>query len=176
MEAAEKTLVYGIIENNMVVIPESDALHWAKKWEAIRTAATWQEFIDLTSQETFDDLVLEILETLGHEALYPNYLMGEDLSNYITDLHLPLPEDSFTTSILPGYDEGEYMPQPAQEIIAWLPEDLQEHLGEIVIHEDYEFYYRIDPEQLPLVVASLQAAGFQTKSDQLLVEQASGQA
>lgn len=170
------TLVYGNINNNLVILPEADALLLARKWEAIHTANTWADFIRLTSQETFDDLVLEILETLGHEALFPQYLMGEDLSNYITDLHLPQPEDPFTTSILPGFDEGEYMPNPAQEIIAWLPEDLQEHLGEIVLDDESGFIYRIDPEQTPLVVASLQASAYLTRLDQNLVEQACGQA
>lgn len=176
MSTAAITLVYGTINNNMVIVPEADALALARKWEAIHTATTWEEFIALTSRETFDDLILEILETLGHVALFPQYLMGEDLSNYITDLHLPQPEDPFTTSILPGFDEGEFMPNPAQEIIAWLPDDLQEHLGEIVLDDESGFIYRIDPEQTPLVVASLQASGYATRADQLLVEQACGQA
>ncbi len=176
MATAEITLVYGVINKNVVIIPEADALALARKWHAIFTATTWQEFIDLTSQETFDDLILEILETLGHEALFPNYLMGEDLSSYITDLYLPLPEDPFTTSILPGFEEGEFMPHPAQEIIAWLPDDLQEHLGEIVLDDNSGFIYRINPDNLPLVIASLQAAAYNTKADQVLVEQASGQA
>lgn len=176
MGAAEITLVYGNINNNLVILPEADALVLSKKWHAIHTAATWQDFIDLTSQEIFEDLILEILETLGHEALFPNYLMGEDLSSYITDLHLPQPEDPFTTSIMPGFEEGEFMPNPAQEIIAWLPDDLQEHLGEIVLDDESGFIYRIDPEQTPLVVASLQAAGYATRLDQALVELACGQA
>ncbi len=176
MENPLPTLVYGVVNHNLVFIPQQDAVLWARKWHAIRHATTWGEFTEMTSQEEFDELILEILETLGHEALFPQYQMGEDLSNYITDLFLPLPEDPFTTDILPGYEAGEYMPNAAQEILAWLPDELQENIGDIVLDEEAGFVYHIDPEQQALVIASLEAAGFATRPDQVLVEQATGQA
>lgn len=170
----ENTLVYGEVNNNLIIIPETQAKSWARRWNAIQNAKTWGDFIDLTSQEDFDELIFEILETLGHEALFPQYQMGEDLSLYITDLVLPQAEDPFTTDLLPGYDQGEYMPHPAQEIIAWLPEELQENIGELQLDETAGFIYFIQPEQKELVLSSLQAAGFITRHDEVLVRLASG--
>lgn len=171
---AQQTLLYGIIEDNLVLAPEAEAMAQARLWHAIKNAETWQDFIDFTSQETFDALMLEILEVLGHEALYTQYLMGEDLSSYITDLYLPLPDDAFSTDLLPGFEEGTYMPVFAQEMIAWLPEDLQEHLGQIDRHPIHEFIYRIEPDKAEIVVQTLAAAGFEVKLNQELMEQAHG--
>ena len=168
------SLVYGIIDGNLVFSPEADAQDLARRWYAIQHAKTWQDFIDFTSEETFNQLIYEILEALELVDLYPNYLMGEDLSNYITDLHLPLPEDAFTTSVLPGFEEGMYMPIPSQEVISWLPEELQENLGQFDHHPVYEFIYRIDPANESMVVQSLEAAGFRVKRNQELMEQAHG--
>lgn len=176
MDTQPTTLIFGILDNNLVLAPEAEVLHQARLWHAIKHAETWQDFIDFTSQEVFDGLMLEILETLGHEALYPQYLMGEDLSSYITDLYLPQPEDPFTTDLLPGFEDGEFMPVFAQEIIAWLPEELHEHLGQIDRHPVHEFVYRIDPNQEEMVVQTLEAAGFLCKRNQELMEQAQGMA
>ncbi len=167
-------LVFGIIDNNLVISPETEAQALARKWYAIRHAKTWQDFIDFTSEEVFHQLVYEILEVLELTDLYPNYLMGEDLSNYISDLHLPQPEDPFTTDVLPGFEEGTYMPIPSQEIISWLPEELQENLGQFDHHPVFEFVYRIDPAHESMVVQSLEAAGFRIKCNQELMEQAFG--
>jgi hypothetical protein len=170
----ETALVYGIIDNNLVIAPESMAIETAGKWQAIHHAKTWQDFIDFTSQESFDQLMYEILETLDFEDLYPQYLMGEDLSNYITDLHLPQPEDPFDIDVLPGHAEGTYMPVLAQEIIAWLPEELHDHLGHLELHPIHEFIYKIAPEQTQMVVQTLEAAGYTCKLNQRLMEQAHG--
>ncbi len=170
----QNILVYGNIDNNLVFSPESEAIALARRWYAIRNATTWQDFIDFTSEDTFNQLIYEILEALELVDLYPNYLMGEDLSNYITDLHLPQPEDAFTTDVLPGFEEGTYMPVPAQEIISWLPEELQDNLGQFDHHGVFEFVYRIDPEKEMMVVQSLEAAGFLCKKNQELMEQAHG--
>lgn len=170
----ETTLVYGNIDNNLVFAPESLATDLARKWHAIHHAKTWQDFIDFTSQESFEQLMFEILEALDYEDLYPQYLMGEDLSNYITDLYLPQPEDPFSTDLLPGHAEGNYMPVLAQEIIAWLPEELHDHLGQLELHPIHEFIYKIAPEQAQMVVQTLEAAGFSCKLNQELMEQAHG--
>jgi hypothetical protein len=175
MATPENQLVYGILGDNLVIIREEEAIRWARKWEAIQSSETWADFIRLSSQDDFDELILEILEILGHEALYPNYKMGEDLSSYITDLELPQPDDPFTTDVLPGWDEGEYMPLPEQEILAWLPEELHEHLGEMELHPTKEFIYRILPENEKIVVTTLEASGFQIRRDDSLIQKASGQ-
>lgn len=168
------TLIYGIVDDNLVFSPEQEATDLARRWYAIKNAKTWQDFIDFTSEATFNQLIYEILEALEFVDLHPNYLMGEDLSSYITDLHLPQPDDAFTTDVLPGFDEGNYMPIPAQEVISWLPEELQDNLGQFDHHPLFEFIYRIDPANELLVVQSLEAAGFICKKNQALIEQAHG--
>jgi hypothetical protein len=170
----QEVLIYGQIDNNLIFAPEADTLALARKWYAVKNAKTWQDYIDFTSQDDFEQLIFEVLETLGYSDLFPNYLMGEDLSAYITDLYLPQPDDPFTTSILPGFDEGEYFAIPAQEMLAWLPEELQDNLGQIDRHPVYEFVYRIEPENELMVLQTLEAAGYLCKKNQELMEQAHG--
>ncbi len=168
------TLIWGNIDKSLVYIPEDEALRLASLWQAIRTSETWADFIRLAGEEEFDQLIMDILEALGHEALFVSYKMGEDLRAYITDLYLPQPEDPFTTDIIPGFEEGEYLPIPAQEMVSWIPEELFDEMGEVKLHEDYGFIYYINPENQPLVDASLTAGGYQIKHHQELVERASG--
>lgn len=170
----DKILVYGTLNEGLVFAPKENALAQAQKWKAIKTAKTWQDFIDLTSQETFESVIYEILEYLDYEQLYPNYLMGEDLSNYISDLVLPQPEDPFSTDLLPEFDEGEYMPILAQEMMAWIPVDLQEEMGEIVRDEAKSFYYKIDPENENLAIKSFEILGYEIEKNQKLIENAEG--
>lgn len=170
----EKVLVYGIIADGLVFTYKTEAENLAKKWFAIRNAKTWADFIEMTSEETFDDLMLEILEVLGYQDLYPQYLMGEDLSNYITDLVLPQPEDEFSTDLLPGFEAGEHMPVLSQEMMSWIPETLQDEIGVIERHDELDFRFYINPENEELVVASFRIIGFEVEKNQELIEKASG--
>lgn len=167
-------LIWGIIDKSLVYIPEEEAERLAAIWEAINKSETWADFIRIAGEEEFDQLMLDILEALGHEALYLPYKMGEDLRSYVTDLYLPQPEDPFTTEVIPGFEEGEYLPIPAQEMVSWIPEELFDEMGEVRLHEDYGFIYYINPENQPLVDASLAAGGYHIRHDQSLVERASG--
>lgn len=165
-------LVYGVADNNLIIATEQMANECANLWYAIEHAQTFADFIEMTSRETFEYLVLDILTVLGHEALFPQYLAGEDLSNYITDLHLPMPEDAFSVDLLPGYEEGEFVPNLQQEILAWLPEEMMSAFGEIEYDDRFGFRYLIKPEKEQLVVASLRALGFNINSNLLLIKKA----
>lgn len=170
----QNTLVYGIIDQNLVFAIEDFAIENARLWNAVKHAKTWQDFINLTSEETYQDLIFEILETLGYEHLYTQYLSGEDLTTYVPGLVLPEPDDEFTTDVLPGFDEGEYIPNLIHETLAWLPDELIDQIGEIDHHETEGFTYRIDPESELLAVQTLNAAGFATIPNQELIDAAFG--
>jgi hypothetical protein len=172
IENIDNVLVYGVFEGGLIYIQEEEAIKQAATRRALIESETWADFIDIASEDVFLDLIYEILETLGHQALYPQYLMGEDLRNYITDLYLPQPEDPFTTDIIPGFDDGTYLPHPAQEMIAWLPEDLVDEIGEIQIHDKLQFVYHIKPEMEELMLITLGSLGYTVKRNQELVDQA----
>jgi hypothetical protein len=174
MQTHHTHLVYGEINNNLIFIPEEEALRSQKIWHAINNANTWQDFIDLTSEEEFDQIVFEILEFLDHGNLFAEYKMGQDLSTYVEGLHLPQPDDLFTTEVLPGFEEGEFMPRADQEIIGWLPEEMLENIGEIKTSEEGIFYYKIEPKHIELVIQTFDAAGFKCIPNQKLIEAAEG--
>ncbi len=167
-------LVYGIIGESLVFVPQHDAELLADKWFAIRNSKTWQDFIDFTSKEVFDELIYEILDYLELTDLFPNYMNGEDLSTYITDLVLPQPDDEFSTDILPGFDTGDYMPMLQQEMIAWLPEDLLHTIGEIREDEEHGFLYHIPKENEKPICALVEASGYEISSNPELVSKAAG--
>jgi hypothetical protein len=174
IEPNEKTLYYAQINQTLVFAPASAAVLQAQKWYAIHHSKTWEDFINFTSPEVFDELILEILEALGYERLYPQYLHGEDLSSYITDLHLPQATDVFSTDILPDFDEGGYMPVLSQEIMAWLPEEIMDNIGKIEYDEAHEFYYYINPETENAVIMTLEAAGYHCQKNEAIMLQATG--
>ena len=173
-KVVNQDLIYGTIHNSMVFAPTQVAQNQADIRFAIQRAKTWQDFIDLTSQDTFDNIILEILEYLDYGQLYGQYLMGEDLSTYISDLHLPQPDDDFTTDVLPEFDEGNYFPRLAQEMLALIPTQLVDEMGEVRYDHNDDFFYYLNPENESLIIKSLEVYGYVCTKNQALIEQAEG--
>lgn len=166
--------IYGILGNNLILIPEEEALFLTNFRKAVATAHTWEDFITATSEEVFNNVIYDILEYLDFAALYPQYLAGEDLTNYVSDLELPRPNDLFSSELLPGYAENEYLPVPLQEMIAWIPQEWMDLIGEIQEDAALGFKYYINPEHELLVQQTFESKGFSLTRNDDLVKLASG--
>jgi hypothetical protein len=169
-----KELVYGIIQDNVVFANKHQAIQYASITDAIPRSKNWADFIRLTSQETYEEVMYRILEVLEYEQLFPHFLMGESLSNYVPGLALPLPDDEFSVELLPGFEDGEFFPRFEEEIISWLPEDIFLEMGKVEEMENDAFRYRILPDSLPLVIQSLEALGFSVEENTQLILKAQG--
>jgi hypothetical protein len=169
-----KELVYGILQDNVVIAPKTHAIQFAAITDAIPRSRTWSDFIRLTSQETYEEVMYRILETLEYEQLFPHFLMGESLSNYVPGLELPQPDDLFSVDLLPGFEDREFFPRFEEEILSWLPEEIFQEMGKVEELENDTFRYRIDPESIHLVIQSLESLGFSMEENASLILKAQG--
>jgi hypothetical protein len=168
-------LIYGVYQNNILIAKREEAEKYAAIFDAIPNSKTWADFIRLTSQEIYEEVMYRILDVLEHESLFPHFLMGEDLTLYVEGLTLPTANDEFSTDLLPGWDEGEFFPRFEEEIISWLPEDAFLEMGKVEeSSEEDRFTYRIIPESLPLVIQSLEACNYSLMEDLPLILKAGG--
>ena len=164
-------LILGTHNKSLVLVNENTAIRHSAFHLAAQTANTWADFIDMTSEEEFYGIIRAILEVLEVEELFQNYLNGEDLSTYVDGLVLPLPNDEFDASIIPDYEEGEYLPNLAEEMIGWLPEEIFDNIGETKTDEEGNIYYYINPEHKELVISTFQAKGLIVEENEQLIKQ-----
>jgi hypothetical protein len=169
-----KELVYGIIEDNVVIAFKHQAIQYASISDAIPRSKNWADFIRLTSQETYEEVMYRILEVLEYDQLFPHFLMGESLSNYVPGLVLPLPEDEFSVELLPGFEDGDFFPRFEEEILSWLPEEIFQEMGKVEELENDAFRYRIMPDSIQLVIQSFESLGFSVEEDTSLILKAQG--
>lgn len=169
-----KELVYGIIQDNVVIASKEQAIQYASILDALPRSQTWADFIRLTSQETYEEIMFRILENLEYDQLFPHFLMGENLSNYVPGLELPQPNDLFSVELLPGYEDGDFFPRFEEEILSWLPEEIFQEMGKVEELENDAFRYRIDPESIHLVIQSLESLGFSLEENAPLILKAGG--
>lgn len=169
-----KELVYGIIQDNLVIASKHQAIQYASIHDAIPRSKTWEDFIRLTSMETYEELMHRILETLELEQLFPHFLMGESLSAYVPGLELPQPSDEFSVELLPGFEDGDFFPRFEEEILSWLPEEIFQEMGKVEELENDSFRYRIDPSSIHLVIQSLESLGFSMEENMPLILKAQG--
>ena len=146
------------------------ALEIARKREALNNSKVWSDYITKTSEEDFEALIHDILELLGYEQLFPNYMIGEDLTSYVEELVLPSKEDKVDLDIVPI----DHYPILAQEMMTLIPSELQDEMGRLDRDDDREFYLFIDPEHLEKVLYSMQLLGYELEENQTLIEKAEG--
>ena len=109
--SSEPRLVYSRLnDDELVLIPEDQALELAEVQEAIRRAATWGELKSLLPRRRW----LQIVQ--GYDE---------------ADEPLPADAESFDADKLPGYADGDWPEWPAQEMLRWMPKEIQERFGDV---------------------------------------------
>ena len=152
--SSEPRLVYSRLnDDELVLIPEDQALELAEVQEAIRRAATWGELKSLLPRRRW----LQIVQ--GYDE---------------ADEPLPADAESFDVDKLPGYADGDWPEWPAQEMLRWMPKEIQERFGDVGASMVSGDSLLIDPASEIDVVAALEKAGYICRRDDKLVALASG--
>lgn len=150
-----QALVYGYrqdLAEGLVFMPEDRARELEKIWAAVNEAKTWGEF-----QARVPDAYAAILERWQEDE--------EDA---------PSAGKPFEASRIPGLDDGDWPGWPAQEMLDWLPEDIQERYGRVEVSVLNGDYLELPPSQAGEIAAALEAQGYRCREDQELVRRACG--
>ena len=147
-------LVYGeLTDDQLVFIPESEAIELAQLQTAIQSSRTWGEF----------------------KAQIPPPRWLQAISNYVdNDEPLPADDHPFDTNELPGYGDGDWPQWPAQRMLEWMPEVIRTRFGDVGTSMVSGDMLSIDPASESGIIAALKDAGYTCIRDDHLVSTASG--
>ena len=176
-------LVYGLTEWGLVFIPRGRAERLAAIHAALRHSKTWGEFRRRVGESeyqqvtegrrTFEDWCDLDLEEATEEELRS---AREQFRKLPIGHRVPDDDDPFDSSNVPGFCDGDYPPWPAQEMLQFVPYDIQQEYGEYcdsVLNGDY---LGLDPEQEEAIVAAFTRHGYQCTCAEGLVGLACGYA
>jgi hypothetical protein len=149
----QKELVYGIAGGALVFIPAGTAADLALLRSTIRSAATFGEARRGLPDHLYDALV----EQRGDEYEDP-----------------PSEDEPLVADELMGYADGDWPRWPKQEMLEWVPRDVQDEFGHVdasVLNGDF---LQLDVARTEELVARLEVEGFSCHRDDALVSRASG--
>ncbi len=190
--AAQPTLeevVYGEVGDYLVFARRSEADQLCACYNALRTAQTWGEFRSLVGAEVYD----EVIEYMGFyfEGTITDFAaFYEELIHSRPDttpeqareeyLKLPygerLPEDNDPLSSypVPGIDDHDWPAWPAQQMLDWVPKEIQEKYGSMESTRLNGEYLTLNPRNERKITAAFRRAGYRCTRDETLIQRATG--
>lgn len=156
MMKQQTTLVYGLYdEDSLVFIPQQRAHELAQLRQAIESAKTWGEFKESVAEGDY----MRAIELIR--------LANED------DDFTPTTATPFDPEDIPGFADFEWPPFPAQDMLDWVPADIQrkfERPGAYIMND----VLVLSESDVVAIVAAMEAHGYQCIRDDHLVRAASG--
>ncbi len=159
-----KHLVYGTIEergDELIFIPKEQAEELALIHEAKDSATTWRELYERIPNDVFDRLVMvEFNLDAGFDKL-----TTEEQQRILTQ--------PFEVSEIALIKEGNWLDWPQQDMLVWVPEDVQDRFGRIISTGLNGEYLGLAAQETDAIVAALEAQGYTCIPDIALVRKAS---
>lgn len=152
-------LVYGDLAGQLVFIPKDTAERLAYLWRALGWADTWGEF-------------LRMLEACP--ALLDQFAAHWQECCDTDSPAFPPADSPFDPEQIPGHVDGDWPAWPAQDMLRWMPWDLQKAWGRRVASNFNGDFLELDGGDESALVASLTQRGFCCVKDSELVRRACG--
>jgi hypothetical protein len=153
------TLIYGVFQAEEVAfIPRRRALELALVWRALDSAQTWGDFKRIVPAHIYEEVV---------EALKESSVISA--SDREPDADAPFYRDD-----IPGHADGDWPPYPPQQMLDWVPQDIQTTYGKIVTTPFNGDYLYFPAGETAKVLAALAAYGYTFELNENLVKDASG--
>lgn len=148
-------LVYGAPYDDLIFMPRERAQYLAAIHHALGTASTWGEFLRLLPEAA-----------------------RVEVEQWFTEDELERPADGhqFDRDDVPGVADGDWPGWPAQEMLSWVPKDIQQQYGRIAASAISGDSLALDASQMNAIIGALEAHGFVCTQDDDLVRRAAGYA
>ncbi|EFH84747.1 hypothetical protein [Ktedonobacter racemifer] len=146
----DKELVYGDSDAGFLVFMQRDL---AELYAALAKSKTWGE------------LKVSVAADIYQEAVERAFWITEEAYE---SQAMPLPEDAFDLYDVSDYVGTDWPPYPIQEMLEWMPADIQQQYGEV---QDTMFdgpQLIIDTEHKLEIVSALEKQGYVCIEDDLL--------
>ncbi len=153
--ANNSEVVYADCNDELVFLPKELALELAQIRAALDTSKTWGEFQANVPAHVYEEIMAGMKDDEDPEAL-------------------PQSEDAFDANDIPGYEDGDWPLWPLQEMLNWMPKDIQQRFGKVVPSAVNGDCLELMSEKADEIVRALESRGFSCAEDESLVIQACG--
>lgn len=153
-------IIYGVWAEQLILIPKERALELASIHGALNASKTWGEFKSRVPAHVYK----EVLRMIRSE-------LDEDEERVFL---IPKPDSPFDPDDIPGYADGDWPGWPAQEMLKWMPKDIQQKYGKVEISVLNGDFLEIGPGREAEVIAALEDCGYKCTKDTNLIERACG--
>lgn len=150
MSTAENAVTWGVVEEHAVFGGSAQIDELRAVYRALAAAKTWGEFRQMIGPERAEDL---------------REMMDEDD---------PPDSAAFSSEDIPGYGDGDWPEWLQQNMLSWVPEDVQERFGSVEASRISGDALIIYAEKGEDVAAALEAQGFTCTRDDAAVREAAG--
>ena len=146
-------LVYGVPFDELIFIPRERAEHLAAIHNALNIATTWGEFFRLLPEDA-----------------------RAEVEGWFTEDEQERPADNqpFDRDDVPGVADGDWPGWPAQEMLSWVPDDIQQQYGRVAASAISGDCLVLDTSRIEAIIAALESNGFSCTRDDSLVMRAAG--
>jgi len=145
-----RDLAYGrsLYEGELVILPRKEAVRIAAMYRAAATARTWGEF-----------------KVMAPPGVY------EQIGEVLEENEETLPEDDepFDHNHIPGCADGDWPPWPQQEMLRWIPRDIQVAFGTRGFSAVSGECLTLDAARTEEIVRALEARGFRCTEENDLI-------
>jgi hypothetical protein len=152
--AVSKSLIFGKFGDDLLFIPEPRARFLAQVWRALLKAKTWAD-----------------LKRLAPPAAYREIRRHNSGARDPDELRADAPFDYYEMTSLA---DGDYPGFPAQEMLRWMPRDIQLDFGTARSTVMNGELLELDVKNTKAIVQRLKQAGFRCRRNQRLVLRAHG--
>jgi hypothetical protein len=143
-------VVYGVVQDSLVFIPVDDAEELANVHHALNVSTTWGEFRTSVPSDVYDE-VLELI-------------WGDE----------PDGGAPFSACDIPAVSDGDWPAWPAQEMLRWVPNEIQEQFGRVESSMHNGEFLTFDIRRQAQIVAAFERNGCECRNDEVLVNRACG--
>ena len=150
-------IVIGTVESDgleVVMIPQHEAESLARLHHAMESAATWGEFKRLAPPEHYQDAVRRWMDSNEGEG--------------------PGPDRPFDAFDIPGCGDGDWPAWPAQDMLAWVPEEIQARFGRTQASVLNGPWLSLPGEAIDEIAAAMERLGYRCRRDEDLIARAHG--
>jgi hypothetical protein len=159
LSSSNKELVYGShsrLGKGPIFIPKGLALELATIHLALAKSQTWGELATNVPAHAYEEIIKD--------------------RNKWESQGIPLPEDAFDVGYISSYSDGDWPAWPQQEMLEWMPEDIQQQYGKIRGTAFNRNFLELDSAKTSEIVNALENRGYVCIEDVSLVLQACNQA
>ena len=186
-------LIYGQWSTGLVFMKPEQVEERTCLFRAVGTARTWGDFRLAVAWERYE----EIIEGMRYRAesdrdgwtAFDEFLQTSDqlrptaaeqqaaraaYERIDVQGRGPLDTDPFNAYMIPGYEESEWPEWPAQGMLRWIPQAVQQCLGVGGCSRISGDYLALPTEHEAEIVAAMTAAGYDCRRDDPSIEAAHG--